>query len=127
MYCIAMLYTFNIYAQHTFKTIIKDVESNPLQGATVSIKSINKSAIADSNGLVTIKNIPTGKFEVIVSHVGYKEKIAVFEFPIINDRIAAINLEEAEHEENEVIVTSTRTSRSIANIPIRIEPTGIKP
>ncbi len=121
IYCIAMLCTFNIYAQHTFKAIIKDAEKNPLQGATASIKTLNKSAVADSRGLVTLKNIPAGKFEVIFSHVGFDETVITFEFPLANDSIINIVLKETEHEENEVVVTSTRTSRSIANIPTRIE------
>ncbi|MBN8701272.1 MAG: TonB-dependent receptor [Chitinophagales bacterium] len=121
IYCIAMLCSFTIYAQHTFKAIIKDAEANPLQGATASIKTLNKSAIADSNGIVTIKNIPTGKFEIIFSHVGLEEKTIEVQFPIATDSLLEIALQETEHEENEVIVTSTRTSRSIANIPTRIE------
>jgi iron complex outermembrane receptor protein len=116
-----MLCTFNICAQHTFKAVIKDAEKNPLQSATASIKTLNKSAVADSNGFVLIKDIPTGKLEIIFSHVGFKEKIILFEFPIPNDSTMEIKLEEAEHEENEVIITSTRSSRSIANIPTRIE------
>ena len=116
-----MLCTFNMYAQHTFKAIIKDAEKKPLQNATASIKTLNKSAIADSNGIVTIKNIPTGKFEIIFSHVGLEEKSISVQFPIAADSIIEIALQETEHEEKEVIVTSTRTSRSIANIPTRIE------
>src|SRR6266542_1918542 len=119
--CIAMLCTFNLYAQYTFKAIIKGTEKNPLQSATASIKMLNKSAVADSNGFVTIKNIPTGKFEVIFSHVGFEEKVILFQFPIANDSTVEVELKEAEHEENEVVVTSTRSSRSIANIPTRIE------
>ena len=121
IYCLAMLCTFNMYAQHTFKGIIRDAEKSPLQGATVSIKTLNKSAIADSNGFVTIKNIPTGKFEVKFSHIGFKEVIISYEFPLANDSTIDIVLNETEYEENEVVITSTRTSRSIANIPTRIE------
>jgi iron complex outermembrane receptor protein len=121
IYCIAMLHTFTIYAQHDVKTITQDAEGNPLQGATVSIKTLNKSMVADSNGFVAIKNIPAGKFEVTFSHVGFKEKIVVFELPVINDSITTITLEEAEHEENEVVVTATRMSRTISDIPTRVE------
>ncbi len=121
IYCIAMLCTFNIYAQYNFKIIIKDAEANPLQGATASIKTLNKSAIADSNGIATFKNIPTGKFEIVFSHVGFKEKMTVFQFPIITASIATIELEATAYEEDEVIVTSTRSSRSIADIPTRVE------
>jgi outer membrane receptor for ferrienterochelin and colicins len=121
IYCIAMLCTFNMYAQHIFKAIIKDAEKKPLQSATASIKTLNKSAGADSSGFVTLINIPTGKFEVMFSYVGFEEKIILFEFPIVNDSIVEIELIETAREETEVIVTSTRTSRSIANIPTRIE------
>ena len=119
--CITMLCTFNLYAQHTFKPIIRDTERNPLQGATAIIKTLNKSAVADSNGSIIITNIPAGKFEVIFSHVGFEEKVILFEFPIANDSTIEIELKETTHEENEVVVTSTRSSRSIANIPARIE------
>ncbi|HYJ62363.1 MAG TPA: TonB-dependent receptor plug domain-containing protein, partial [Parafilimonas sp.] len=119
--CTAMLYTLNIYAQHTFKAIINDNEKNPLQSATASIKAINKNAIADSNGLIIIENIPAGKFAITFSHVGFEEKIIEVEFPLLADSTINIQLTEAEHEEDEVVVSSTRTSRTIANIPTRIE------
>jgi outer membrane receptor for ferrienterochelin and colicins len=119
--CTAMLYTLNIYAQHTFKAIISDNEKNPLQSATASIKAINKNAIADSNGLIIIENIPAGKFPITFSHVGFEEKIIEVEFPLLADSTINIQLAEAEHEEDEVVVSSTRTSRTIANIPTRIE------
>jgi len=116
-----ILCTLNIYAQHTFKAIIKDVVKTPLQSTTASIKSLKKSAIADSNGFITIKNIPMGKFEIIFSHVGFEETVIMLEFPLRSDSIIEIELKETEHQENEVVVTSTRSSRSIANIPTRIE------
>jgi iron complex outermembrane receptor protein len=121
IFWIALLCTFNIYAQHSFRAIIKDGDENFLQGTTVNIKAINKFAIADSNGLVVIENIPAGKFKITFSHVGFKETIIQFQFPPAADSTAEIVLKETEHEENEVVVTSTRTSRTIANIPARIE------
>ena len=110
-----------MYAQHTFNAIIKDAKKKPLQSVTATIKALNKSAVADSSGFVTIKIIPSGKFEVILSHVGFEDKVIFLEFPIANDSIFIIELRETEQEENEVVVTSTRSSGSIANIPTRIE------
>jgi outer membrane receptor for ferrienterochelin and colicins len=121
MYSISMLCSFNIYAQHILKAIIKDAEKKPLYGATASINALKKSAVADSNGLVVINNIPSGKFEVIFSHVGFEETSVSFEFPFERDSITEIELKETEQEEQEVVVTSTRSSRTIANIPTRIE------
>ena len=116
-----MQYTINIYAQHTFKAILRDKQGNPLQSATATIKSLNKNNIADSNGFVTMQNIPSGKLIVTFSHVGYEEKSISLNFPLSNDSAVNVELYESEHEENEVVVTSTRSSRSIGNIPTRIE------
>ena len=80
IYCLATLCTFNICAQYTFKAIIKDAEKTPLQGATASIKTLNKSAMADSSGIVILKNIPAGKFEIIFSHVGFIETAITLNF-----------------------------------------------
>ncbi len=116
-----MQYTINIYAQHTFKAILRDKQGNPLQSATATIKLLNKNALADSNGFVIMQNIPSGKLIVTFSHVGYEEKSISLNFPLSNDSAINVELYESEHEENEVVVTSTRSSRSIANIPTRIE------
>jgi len=41
---------------------------------------LNKTAIANSDGLLTIENIPAGKFEVTFSHVGFEEAILSLRF-----------------------------------------------
>jgi len=87
-----MLFPLNMYAQHIFGAIIKDSKANPLPGATANIKLLNRSSIADSNGLVTISNVPTRKFEIIFSHVGLQKKIIFFQFPLTNDSIMGITL-----------------------------------
>ena len=60
---IAALFISNmLIAQHIFKAIIKSKKDNePLYGATISIKGTNRLAFADSNGRVSLKNIPPGK------------------------------------------------------------------
>src|SRR5690242_19554661 len=121
IFCVAILCTCNIYAQYSFKAIIKDADGNLLQATTANIKALNKFTIADSNGHVIIENIPAGKFKITFSHVGFEETIIPFQFPPAADSTVETILNETEHEENEVVLTSTRTSRTIANIPARIE------
>lgn len=70
------------------------MEGNLLPGSGASIKALNRSAIADSNGIVRINNIPTGKFEILFSHVGFKEKALAYTFPVANGDTAVIELEE---------------------------------
>ena len=119
---IVMLCAVITNAQNTFKAFIKDSkEIQPLQGATVTIKTINKSTAADSSGFVILKNITAGKQEIVISRVGFQDKELLLTFPLDSDEPIEILLDEAEKENEEVVVTATRSSRSIANIPTRVE------
>ncbi|CAN5403323.1 TonB-dependent receptor [soil metagenome] len=121
--CIVLLCTLITNAQNTFKAFIKDAKENqPLQGATVTIKILNKSTAADNLGFVILKNITAGKQEIIISHVGFQDKELSLTFPLVSDEPIEILLDEAAKEsEEEVVITATRSSRSIANIPTRVE------
>ncbi len=117
MLCAAM---HNAVAQHTLKAVILTAEEkSPLAQATILWKQQNKSLIADSAGLVTMQNIATGKQTFIISYTGFKEKIVNYIFPLAGSTRVRIELEK--EEEEEVVVTATRISRRIANIPTRVE------
>jgi iron complex outermembrane receptor protein len=52
-----------------------------LAGATISIPDLRISAITDSNGEFTLKNLPaSGRFLVQVSYVGYRSLTQVIDF-----------------------------------------------
>lgn len=118
--CIAM----SVQAQHTLTVVIKGRhEKTPLAGATVTWKEQNKSAVADTNGVATISGIPDGLQTFIVTHIGFEEKNVTYNFPLASTTVNEIAMEESEegHEEEEVVVTATRISRTIANTPTRTE------
>ncbi len=111
---IVLLCTINIYAQHTLKVSIKKSgDKTPLIGATAIINSIHKTAIADSFGITTFANIAAGTYQVTVSFVGLEEQEVTIQVPQPDSTTSEILLQEAEEHEEEVIVTATRTSRSI--------------
>ncbi len=106
------------YAQNTFKARIIDAEENePLPGATLKISSF-QGAVADLNGYVEITDISDDTIQVFASYVGYQSFQATYIFPL--PEVQVITLEPGEELE-EVVVTSTRSSRTIDNIPTRIE------
>ncbi|MFN4315344.1 MAG: TonB-dependent receptor domain-containing protein [Chitinophagaceae bacterium] len=110
-------------AQNTIRFSIKNSEDQtPLAGATVTWQSQNKSIIADSTGMAIVSDIPNGPQSFLITFVGFGEKQVTYTFPLAADSTIAILLEheEEEHEE-EVIVSATRTSRTIANTPTRVE------
>ena len=110
-----------IQAQNTFKARVVDADENePLLGATVKI-SQTRGAVTDLNGYVEIPDIDADTIEVSVSYVGYKPFNETYVFPL--DGMQTIALKEGEELE-EVVVMSTRSSRTIDDIPTRIEAIG---
>jgi outer membrane receptor for ferrienterochelin and colicins len=114
----------NIFAQHTFTAIIKDSSINqPLVGATISQKGKRNTTVADSAGKVMLNNITNGKQIFAISFVGYEKLDIDIVFPL-NDSNQVLTIfltKEAEEELEEVVISSTRTSRTINNTPTRVE------
>lgn len=109
------------YNQNTFQAVIKDAHTKePLIGATAVLVGTTTGASADLKGLVTINNIPNGTQIIVFSFVGYETRKDTFEFPLPSNQQFIIFLEGGEEME-EVIVTATRSSRTIEEIPTRIE------
>ena len=122
LFCIAALCTPTIHAQHTIKLLIKNsAEKQTLPGATAIIKSLNKTAIADRAGIVTFANLTTGTFKITISYVGLEEKEISVTLPVPTDKPLEVLLQEDEEHDHEIVVTATRTSRTISNIPTRVE------
>jgi iron complex outermembrane receptor protein len=121
--CIVLLACTGIYAQHTIRLSIKNSEEKePLAGATATISTLNKTTVADSLGIATFADIAPGTYTVTVSFVGLEEKQVSVTVPMATEEPLEVLLEEGEeHEAEEVVVTATRISRTIANIPTRVE------
>lgn len=120
----ALLCTAATYAQHTFTAIIKDAKTNaPLAGASIKLPQLNKVAIANDSGGITLSGIPSGKQVIYFSYIGYDKRTDTLTFPLDQSSPMVILLQLAEQEEEleEVVVSATRSSRTIENIPTRIE------
>ena len=121
--CFTLFFSFSsIHAQSNLKLNIKNAETKePLTGASVKIIALNKTAIADSSGSVVFKQILAGTYSIVISYTGFVEKEITITAPQTSDTIFEVFLEETEEEQEEVVVTATRISRTIANTPTRTE------
>lgn len=117
--------TNNVFGQQLVKFRILDKETNqPLEGATASI-SPTIGDVADENGVVTLRFPDSAKeAKVTFSFLGYVAQTLTLELPMADNEPTLILLEEDAEEMEEVIVTTTRTSRNIEDIPTRIEFLG---
>ena len=115
----AMLYAAMIHGQHTLQVKVIDANSKkPLSFASVSPKGVPHGVTADSAGLVQLK-IPAGKNTINVSYVGYESQNVDVIIPF--DSILIVELTPSGEEEEEVVIQSTRSTRTIRDIPTRVE------
>jgi iron complex outermembrane receptor protein len=119
--CIALLAFTAIHAQHTIRLSIKSSEEKePLAGATATINSLDRATAADSLGIATFADIAAGTYTVTVSYVGLEEMQVIVTAPMATGEPLEVLLEKGEEHEEAVVVT-TRSSRTISDIPTRVE------
>ncbi len=120
---LAWTISYSAFSQNVFTTIIKDSKTGePLIGATIKIKSLNKAASTNETGQIIFTDIPDGKHLLEIRYIGYVTKQDSIFLPLTVIQPIIFNLERSEGEElEEIIVSTTRSSRTIDNIPTRIE------
>jgi outer membrane receptor for ferrienterochelin and colicins len=120
---LAIIYANLAIGQNIFKAIVKDSKTNEvIIGVSASLKGTNKGSSTDLNGYLVIENIPDGEFAITFRHIGYDDKIETIKFPLNNSAPVEILLTSHDGEKlEEVVISSTRSSRTIDNISTRIE------
>ncbi len=114
--------TIAVFSQNVFKAILKDSETKEtLIGATAVLQGTAIGSIADANGLIEIKNIPDGKQIIVFSFIGYETRKDIFVFPMASPEPTEILLKNGSEKLEGVVVSSTRSSRTIESIPTRVE------
>jgi len=109
-------------AQNVLEIMVQDAKSGePLPGATASIASLKLGDVANENGLIRMDQIPDGNHKVRISFVGYQTQTLSISFPRNSRRPIAISLGQNGEELEEIVITSTRSSRTIADVPTRVE------
>ncbi|UKT64451.1 TonB-dependent receptor [Pedobacter mucosus] len=109
------------YAQNTVTISVKDkISKNIISNATILVKGLQLNFKTDNSGLAVLTPIPNGNQTLIIRNVGYQEQTLLINFPV-TEKIIEISLEEISDDLEEVIISSTRTSRTIQNTPTRVE------
>ncbi|MDQ6763056.1 MAG: TonB-dependent receptor, partial [Bacteroidota bacterium] len=109
-------------AQNTLVAMVKNEDTKqPIDGATVQIKSLQLSAITNDAGFVSLHGIANGKQLIEITSIGYKDLKKTITFPLLVTDTLQLFMEQGAKELDEVTVTSTRSNRSINNTPTRVE------
>lgn len=109
------------FGQNSFTAILRDGDSNePLIGATALLEGTKIGETTDLEGKVTINGIPDGQHTIVFSYVAYETIRETFDFPLTIQQPYVIFMESG-HELEEVYISATRSSRTIEDIPTRME------
>ena len=93
------------YAQNTLKGTIMDKSANePIAFANIYLPQLEKGATSDENGIYTVKNIPAGTYQIVVSYVGYETQSITIKVPY--DKPLDIALSPSAIEMKEVIIST---------------------
>ncbi|WP_089240008.1 TonB-dependent receptor [Belliella buryatensis] len=115
------LYT-SAFAQEMKFVIIDEHEGTALMGATALILENKKGAVSDENGHLALSVLPDGKYTIRFQLIGYERKQLVINLPEDLEKMPMEVLLHEEHDHMETVtITSTRSSRTIEDIPTRVE------
>ena len=71
-----------IFAQNTFKAIVKDEKTKEaITNVSVVIEGTQSGSTTDEKGFVIIENLPDGKQTIVFNFVGYRKKEKTIVFP----------------------------------------------
>jgi iron complex outermembrane receptor protein/outer membrane receptor for ferrienterochelin and colicins len=86
----------------------------------------NFTSVTDSSGTAWFRNLPDGRYELEISHVGFETLKGTLQVRKNISTSFEYRLAPGEEEEEEVVIRSTRTSRTIQNVPTRVETISLE-
>jgi iron complex outermembrane receptor protein len=104
--------------------VVSESENEPLLGATVYFEILEKGAVTYFDGIATFTEIPNGEHIVIVSYLGFETLKTTIQIPSNSDLI--FKLKSRGNELDEIVVQSSRSTRTVKTIPTRIEFIGVE-
>ena len=96
---------------------ISDTDSNLVVGATVIVKGTTLGAVTDSKGFFQINKIKPGTYTLRISLLSYETQEKTVSLVKENSTVD-IKLQESNINLNEVVITGTKSEKSLKNVPV---------
>jgi len=118
---ILLLFTTSwVISQSNVTFEVREESGEPLVGANIIIAGTTTGTVTNLDGVAQFNDLHDGEIDFVLSFIGYEGQLITLVFPQDNNKTIEIELEEGEKLE-EVIVSAIRSSRTIEDIPTRIE------
>ncbi|MCS7086014.1 MAG: TonB-dependent receptor, partial [Bacteroidia bacterium] len=110
-----------VWAQGKLHVYVRDgATQEPIFGAACAVQNVKIGAYTDENGYAVLAGVSPGKHELNVSSIGYLASVVGFEKTSFDDTLRVFLNPEAVQLQ-EVKIASTRSDKSISDIPTRVE------
>ena len=97
-------------------------EKEPLLGATVYFNELEIGAITEFDGVANFSDIPDGPHKITISYLGFETLETTIQLP--TDSELVFFLKSGGNTLDEVVLQSSRSTRTVKKIPTRIEFIG---
>ncbi len=104
--------------------VYSEIENEPLIGATVYFETLEKGAITNFDGIAEFAEIADGKYQIEISFLGFETLETTIQLP--SETSFIFKLKEGANELDEVVLQSSRSTRTVKKIPTRIEFIGVE-
>lgn len=126
MFCVLFLcLTHFLSAQQTVTGKVL-FESQVITDANVLIRPLGLGAVTDSNGKFEFKNVPLGKYKLVISSVGYRKRVVPFNVTKNNGPVLNINLSREDQKISQVDIVARAYDHDIISEPMS-EPISMGP
>ncbi len=92
------------------------VKNVPISGANVLVKPLKKYAVTQETGEFSFAELLAGKYQLVVSHIGYREKLV--DINLTKDTAIKILLVPKVYKLPDVVVTATRLPTWVLYAPV---------
>ena len=114
---LALIFSLQLNAQNIISGNVQGINNEPLTGANIVIQNTTIGTATDANGNYSIKELKDGNYILRVSFFGYgtiEKKISLTGSNVTHN----FKLIETSIDLNAVVITGTRTEKSLKNTPV---------
>jgi outer membrane receptor for ferrienterochelin and colicins len=118
LFLFSLLLSVTLYSQETrISGFVSLIDSSSVSGATIVIKGTTSGTVSDRNGFYQLSKIKPGTYTLRVSLLGYEtqEKAIAIQK---GENYTNFLLTESNINLNEVVVTGTRSEKTLKNVPV---------
>ncbi|MFC3974038.1 TonB-dependent receptor [Maribacter confluentis] len=113
------------FAQNSLNGTIKDKENQePLEQVSIYFPQLEKGTVTNADGYYEINNLPTGKFKIVVSYIGYQTYSQTLEILNKSTKLS-LELNTSAIEMEEVIVSTPFHKLQRENV-MKVERSSIR-